>query len=196
MPKQKTPFCGRQHFNWVKQFSGHDLEEGATPPDKVTRGHLTTWELDIGDDIIYHFRIPRNWYEGTNIYIRMAFLINENYAAANGEVHFCNEWEATKTDGTEVNGAGATGDDGSTDINIPATALSPYEITVGTIDGSNLDHGDLIGCQLIRDNLDDGTDPTADPEIIYIIPIYVMDFPTYYEVPSDTLDDCNGVGQD
>ncbi|MHC4501810.1 MAG: hypothetical protein ACYTFI_00775 [Planctomycetota bacterium] len=158
-------------------FSGAQLERGATAPTAVPVGDYTTWEYDIGDDsILDAFEVPHDWASGTDLSIEVHWQINEAYATANGEVQWRVEWSATPDDASESIAAPThSGTIDSGDVNIPATARHLTKTTIGTIAGASIAAGDEIGLTLSRIALVGGTDPTADPGAIHVHVAYTAD---------------------
>jgi len=161
---------GNQHAGEVI-IKGRDFLVGSTPPAEVIRGGWATYEFTIGDDsVIGEIPVPREWARATLINVWARFLINEAYAANNGNVKFRAAYTAVETDGTEAIGAGATGNLDSADTALPAVALSPQSVLLGTIPAADLAFGDTLGIVFSRIALTGGgNDPAAqEPGIISV----------------------------
>jgi hypothetical protein len=158
-------------------FTGAQLERGATAPTAVSVGDYTTWEYDIGDDsIIDAFEIPHDWASGTDLTVELHWQINEAYATNNGEVQWRVDWSATPDDASESIAAPThSGQIDSGDVDIPATARYLTKTVIGTISGSDIALGDEIGMTLSRIAIDGGSDPTADPGAIHVHVVYTAD---------------------
>lgn len=152
-----------------------------TAPGKVVRTRFTNYLFGLNDLTTMQFRIPDDWYIGTNMRISLAFACNENFAVADGEVQWRISYQATPTDGSEVIGAVAAVDLDSGDQNIPTTALQVQEVLVGDIDGDNLTLNDVVVFDVSRIAIDDGNNPNTPPEIAYVKVEYVSHFPTYLD---------------
>jgi len=152
------------------------LAAGTTPPAPVTVAPFDGYAYSVGDDSIFTFRVPDDWFQYTDIndsfdlYIRWA--CNENYAANNGEVR----WSATFTvmrldDEALPNGTVVTVS--TEDIAIPVTARQMTETVIGNTEitqGASLDrhylHVDAtVGVTLSRVVAEDAAAPVQEPEI-------------------------------
>lgn len=120
--------------------------------------------LEIAGDNGVVFRVPEDADLTANLSVKMYWYIDEAYATGSGEVQFACAYSAAPSDYTEaVDGAGYTGDLDSGDVNIPATAKFLTVTTIGTLTGTSLAVGDVVGLEFSRVALDDGSNPTADP---------------------------------
>jgi len=115
------------------------------------------------------FRVPEDADLTANLSVKLYWHIDEAYAAGNGEVQWACAYSAAPSDETEaVDGAGYTGDLDASDQNIPATAKYLTVTTIGTLTGTSLAVGDIVGLDFSRVALDDGSNPTADPVAILL----------------------------
>ena len=115
------------------------------------------------------FRVPENADLTANMSVKLYWHINEAYALGSGEVQWSCAYSAVPSDATEaVDGAGYTGDLDAGDVNIPATAKYLTVTTLGTLTGTSLAVGDIVGLEFSRVALDDGSAPTADPVAILL----------------------------
>ena len=154
-----------------KEFSidAISLSPGATGPDATILGDYYGFSYDIDDDSVTGFELPYDWASGTDVEVKIYWYINEAYATNSGEVQWQIEWSATPTDATEaVDAPTHTGTIDYGDQNIPATAKYLTKTSAGTIAAASLAEGDFIGMTVSRIDVDDGSDPTADPVIVRI----------------------------
>ena len=115
------------------------------------------------------FRVPEDADLTANLSVKLHWYINEAYVTGSGEVQFACAYSAAPADETEAaDGAGYTGDLDPGDQNIPATAKYLTVTTLGTLTGTSLAVGDIVGLDFSRVALDDGSDPTADPVAILL----------------------------
>ena len=122
----------------------------------------TVLEIDGTNGVV--FRVPEDADLTANLSVKMHWYVNEAYVTGSGEVQFACAYSAAPADATEaVDGAGYTGDLDSGDVNIPATAKYLTVTTIGTLTGTSLAVGDIVGLQFSRVSLDDGSNPTATP---------------------------------
>lgn len=124
------------------------------------------WEFDIDDDIHYVVEIPSDADTSLPIEFHIHWFIDEARTGANEEVNWQIVYRAVKEDGTEpVDSGGSTATVSSGDTLIPTVARALLETSVGTIIAANIDQDDVIGVDLSRIDIIDGTDPTDDPII-------------------------------
>ena len=127
------------------------------------------WEFDIDDDIHYVFEVPSDADTTMPIEIHIHWFIDEARTGANEEVNWQIIYRSVKEDGTEpVDSGGSTATISSGDTLIPSTSKALLETAVGVIIADNIDQDDVIGVDLSRIALVDGTDPTNDPIIIAV----------------------------
>ena len=158
-------------------FKGVDLSVGTTPPDAAILGTMQGYSYDINDDSRLVFNVPTDWVPTTDMRVSLRWVINENYALANGEVQWRFIYVAVDQDNQLIAG-GTTATVDSGDINIPTTATQITSDTFGTdILGSNLAVGDTVALQILRIALAGGVDPTADPIILQVTVEYARRFP-------------------
>jgi hypothetical protein len=167
---------GTARVTKCKQFEGIYLGKGGTAPDEVKLGNYIGYSYDIADDSIITFKLPNDWADGTDLTVACRWYINEAYATANGEVNWQAAWAAVPADKSEaVDAPTHSGNVTSGDQNIPATAKTLDETSIGTISGASLSAGDEIGITFERIALVGGTDPTADPVVTCLGVAYTAD---------------------
>lgn len=146
----------------VKKTIQAGLTPGATAPTAVYYGDFAFSAFTVGDDAYVNAATPSDWEDGTGITIYIDWGCDEAYATASGEIQWQIDWSECE-DGEDFAAPTATGQIKSGDINIPATAKEKIRSTIGTIDGSDLTRGALLGLKLSRVAIDDGNNPTAEP---------------------------------
>jgi len=154
------------------------LAPGSTGPDAVILGNYLGYSYDINDDSVSDFEVPFDWAEGTDLTVKIYWYCNEDYALGdnNGEVQWQILWSAMPKDESElVDSPTHTGTIDYVDQNIPANAKELTSTAGGTIAGTSLSSGDMIGFTISRIALDGGNDPTADPVIVRIEIEYTSD---------------------
>ena len=152
------------------------LGKGATAPTEVVVGNYTVWEFGLNDDAVLDWEVLSDWAPGTDVEVHIHWQINEAYAAASGEVQWQATWSACPHDETEaLDSPTHTGTLDSGDQNIPTNARELAFTNIGTIPGASLSAEDSIGLILKRVALDAGTDPTAEPGVLFLEFHYTVD---------------------
>ncbi len=124
------------------------------------------WRMGINDDLHYVFELPTDADPSENVEFHIHWYINEARTGSNEEVNWQIIYRAIKEDGSEaVDSGGSTATISSGDTLIPTTAKALLETSVGTIVAANIDQDDVIGINLSRIAIIDGTNPTAFPII-------------------------------
>lgn len=149
-----------------------DFNPGASGPTAALHDIFPSYEFTIDDDMHTTFEVPTDWAVGTDITIEVYWGINEAYATNSGEVQWSATWRAIEVG--EVISGGSSGTIDFGDVNIPATANTIVK-TEGTISGASLSAQDLVALNGARIDLDDGSNPAAEPYIIMVNMEYTAD---------------------
>lgn len=129
------------------------------------------YDFGIGDNMYAQFEVPHDWDSSANLSVKLYWAINEAYVTNSGEVQWAIDWKACPTDASEaIDAPTHTGTIDFGDQDIPATAKYLTATPAGTISAASLSDGDLIGFDINRVALDDGSDPTDEP-ILYRVEI-------------------------
>lgn len=150
--------------------------DGSNAPTKVITGDYPGMEYAITDSSLVAFRVPRSADLTEDLTIKFKWYINEAYAARDGEIQWGCAYSAVASDeGTVVDAAGYTGDLSSGDQDIPAVAKSMATTTIGTLTGTSLNAGDVVGLEFSRIAIDGGYNPAAKPTVVLLVVEYTMD---------------------
>jgi hypothetical protein len=144
------------------------LARGAAAPDAAILGNYFGYAYKLNDDGFFSFEAPADWDGASDFLVSLHWTINEAYALQSAEVRWQIQWSATPEDGGEALDAPTHGGTlNSGDVNIPATAKHLVETQIA-IPHASLALHDVVGVQLKRVALGDGTDPTAKPTVIAV----------------------------
>lgn len=147
-----------------------EMLDGGTPGIETEKGALVGQALTISDSHIANVFLPPDLDASADITIKVKWSINEAFATNSGEVQFRVDWTANPMDATEdISSPSHTGQADSGDINIPAVADRGTTDTIGTIGNASLSAGDLLGLELSRIAIVDGSNPTAEPVVYGIV---------------------------
>lgn len=142
---------------------------GVSGASRVLTGYFDGWSFDIDDDMVATFEVLHDWDPTTNLELKVYWFIDEAYATGSGEIQWKIDWAAVPTDDTEaIDSPNHSGTIDFGDQDIPATAKYLTKSIAGNIAAASISEGDLIGIKLSRIDLDDGSDPTADPVVVRI----------------------------
>jgi len=145
-----------------------ELQRGLAPPDSGVLGNFSFEEYTIDDDSILNTAIWDSRENSTDILVYIRWGIDEAYATNSGEIQWQIEWSTVPDDSSEpLDSPIHSGTVQSGDLNIPATAKTILE-TILTIPGDDITNGDELGISLSRIDIDDGTDPTAEPGVVIV----------------------------
>jgi len=152
----------------IKVFTAAELQRGLAPPDSGVLGNFSFEEYTIDDDSILNTAIWDSRENSTDILVYIRWGIDEAYATNSGEIQWQIEWSTVPDDSSEpLDSPIHSGTVQSGDLNIPATAKTILE-TILTIPGDDITNGDELGISLSRIDIDDGTDPTAEPGVVIV----------------------------
>ena len=110
-----------------------------------------------------------------DIAVEVDWYIDEAYATNSGEVQWRIDYSLCAHDESEAVDNCTEGNIVSGDQNIPATAKYLTETDIGDIPNASISAGDELGIKFSRVDIDDGTDPTADPVVVNIYLEYTAD---------------------
>lgn len=124
------------------------------------------WAMGINDDLHYVFEVPSDVDVSEDIEFHIHWFINEAYADNSGEINWQIIYRAIKEDGTEpVDSGGSSATVTTGDINIPTISKALLETQELVIIAANIDQDDVLGIDLSRIAIIDGSNPTAKPII-------------------------------
>lgn len=140
---------------------------GANKPTFIeTFAPFDGWGMGINDDLHYVFEVPSDVDISEDIEFHIHWFINEAFADNSGEINWQIIYRAIKEDGTEpVDSGGSSATVTTGDINIPTISKALLETQELVIIAANIDQDDVIGIDLSRIAIIDGSNPTANPII-------------------------------
>lgn len=149
------------------------LGKGAAAPATVYIGNYIGFEFTTGDTVYYSTEIPYDWDASTNLIIELHWYIDEARGTPAKEVAWELLYTATKENASEAVDSGSTTVP-SGDILIPVTAKFLTQ-TYLAIPYAALALDDVIGVQIKRVAIADGTAPTAKPVLVGAMIEYTVD---------------------
>jgi len=154
-------------------FPVRSLAVGNTPPAPVGLPPYAAYAYTLLDDSYLQAPLPADYNIGTetdlSVYLRWG--CNENFAANNAEVSWQVEWNLCGQN-TEALPGRRRGLVCEGDNPIPVTARMVQETRIADIADDYIQTGDTIGLTITRVAIEDGTEPTAEPEIYAVWIIY------------------------
>jgi hypothetical protein len=173
-PDGEITLAGTGRVTKKDRIWAQNLGIGATKPDQSIVDNFVVQSYDINDDSVFQWEVPDDWAVGTDVTVHLHWACNEAFATNSGEVQWEVAWRAVAEDEVYSTG-GASGTIDSGDINIATNAREIVHTDLGTIAAANLAVDDAVGMTLKRVALDDGANPTADPEVLVIAMVYTSD---------------------
>jgi len=150
------------------------LGAGGTAPTITRLGNTYGYAFTILDDGYVAFEVPSDWDSSTAIDLTLHIYTNEAFATRSGEVRFKIYWSAIGVNaGEAVDAPTHSGTATGADLNIDAVAKAMQEYEVGSIAAASLGVNDSVSLKLERIALTAGTNPTAEPVVIFMEYSYI-----------------------
>jgi hypothetical protein len=154
--------------------AGSELYHGATPGALLNDGVVVGLELDIDEDIMVSFVIPDDWDGVSDFSINVYWYTVEAYSENSAEIQWQINYHILTPNGNFVPSVDYSYDNGDTNIAMSSRTIT--KTTIGQeIDATSVNRGDILTLQLKRIAIDDGTNPTLDPNVIAISFEYTAD---------------------
>lgn len=129
---------------------------GSAPVARTTESPYLSYTFNIGDDSHQTFEAPYAMDYGDVAYIKIHWYTHLDQT--DDEVQWQATWNSIPEGGGEAINAGST-TDASGDVNCP-TQYHIQETLIETIVASSIAQDDIVGIEISRIAIDDGTDPT------------------------------------
>ncbi len=146
-----------------------EIGAGGTAPTLTRLGNTVGYAFSIGDDGYASIEVPSDWDPTTDIRITAHLYTNEAYATRSGEIRFQAAWSSISVNAnTAVDAPVRSGTLTGADLNIAATAKGLQEYDFGYIPYASIVANDSIFLLISRIALVAGTNPTAEPVIVFL----------------------------
>lgn len=146
------------------QLPAGEWGTGNTAATYSRAGNYPGYTFGIDDSMVATFKVPEDIDTSANLTPKVYWYCNEAYSATSGEVQWSVPFSVVASNSTEsVTAPGYSGTLDPGDQNLPGTAMYMTVISAGTITGTSVTAGDIVGLTLRRLALDDGNNPTAEP---------------------------------